>query len=440
MPGDFAILLLLTAVVAGATILRAVWKPERLPQLPVVAAAMWLYFYVFMAYAVAVEMGPLLPSGALALGQLIALASLVGLIVGSRLGMRRPGAASGTQVPQYAWGRLWWIGATLTVLGSVAHLAFITQKQIRWQETTAYWYLAFYVIYPGLACCLVARIKGSISHPAERPAVWALAAFAMFPHVAAARRGPLFPIVMVLVFLPNLVRRRTPKRTVILGALAGSAIVMLLFVAVRPWVYRSGESSLTAISAGDWSEALDSVSFEDVVLRKTRQETDNEFLYHCAMVKTNVETGVYQYGTGYLSLLTHWIPRRWWPSKPELGEGWFGNILHLIPTVTGWRMSIGASAGGLAEVFNQFGWFSPLFWGLLGWLAARMLRRARVEDDPRWVVAYIGVLCASHWLISQGFAAAFVPACVFQVVPWLAFRVVRVAPRKLMSREPPVGA
>jgi hypothetical protein len=70
---------------------------------------------------------------------------------------------------------------------------------------------------------------------------------------------------------------------------------------------------------------MERVSVSNVLLNKAMQEGDNEFLYHCCVVSACIELDRCQWGTGYLSLATHWIPRQWWPDKPVLATGWFGH-------------------------------------------------------------------------------------------------------------------
>jgi len=425
----FAALLTLTAGIVMWTLGAALRRPEKLYGFPAIVAAMSAYFYIVMAWAAAKDLAYLLPPGAMELGQLAALLMLCAVIAGWAVGMRRRRMdVTSTQSERiYDWNRLWLIGAVLLFAGSVSNYAFLTQAEIDWKNTSAYWYLFFHVTYPGMALCIVARIRGRLKHPMERLAFIGLVAFAMFPHIYSARRGPLFPMVVVLIFLPPLIRKSKPSRVVLLGSLAATAVAMLAFVAVRPIIYRGG-ATLNTISASAWGEAIGELTAESVLLGKTRKVSDNEYLYHCGQIFTNVELGLYQYGTGYLELFVHWIPRKWWPAKPVLGEGWFGDIMEMMPIVLGWRMSVGASVAGVADAFNQFGWASVLFWFGIAWATGRLLDAAKRHDEPRWAVAYIGILCATHLLVSQGFAAAFVPTAVYLAVPWIAFRL--CAPRR----------
>jgi|GEM_PF-1565517 len=423
----FVPLLVVTVGLAVWTVIRAVVQPQRLTTYPVVAASMWLYFYAFMAIQVFENLGHLLPPWTLEFGQALALTALVAILLGEKLAHRSRGPVSVRPLVEHqlAAGRLWGIGLGLILVGGVANYLFVHQESIDWEGTTAYWYLLFHVVYPGLALVLVAKEHGAGRSPASRALVFAATTFAVFPHLVAARRGPVFPLVMVLAILPGLLSKAPPRRIVVLGSLAAAGFLMLTFVAARPWVYGETGGSYTFSRSG-WSNALSALTPEDIVVGRTQRGSDNEFLYHCAMTGTSYELGLYQYGTGYLSLMTHWIPRSVWPEKPALGQGRFPGVVERIPLLTGWAMSSGAASGGVAETFAELGWGFIAVWLLLGWAMGCLHRTAKEGRDPRAAVAFVGVVCSSHWLISQGVAAAFVPTMIYLTVPAIAFRFARV--------------
>ena len=89
--------------------------------------------------------------------------------------------------------------------------------------------------------------------------------------------------------------------------------------------------------------------------------------------------------------------------------------------------------GGVADSFIQYGYLTPLFWIGFGWFVGRIYARAKLGNDPRWVWAYAGIVCVTHWLISQSIAAAYVPGIIFVLVPWVASAVFR-------KHQPPSGS
>ncbi len=85
----------------------------------------------------------------------------------------------------------------------------------------------------------------------------------------------------------------------------------------------------------------------------------------------------------------------------------------------------GAASGGVADTFREYGVFCPLFWFGLSWCLGFVYVRAVAGNNPRWLFCYVGFICATHWLVSQGFAASFVPLMYFQIVPIAVFTVLR---------------
>ena len=78
------------------------------------------------------------------------------------------------------------------------------------------------------------------------------------------------------------------------------------------------------------------------------------------------------------------------------------------------------------RTFDNYWFFFPLFWLALGYGAAAVYVGAFRRDSLRWKMHYVGILCATHWLISQCFAEAFVPAMIYQGAYLLAFRIATV--------------
>jgi hypothetical protein len=95
-----------------------------------------------------------------------------------------------------------------------------------------------------------------------------------------------------------------------------------------------------------------------------------------------------------------------------------------VEAATGFHLlGTGAASGGVADTFVQYGVLCPLFWFGLSWGMGAVYVRALMGNSPRWLFCYVGFICASHWLVSQGFAASFVPGMFFQAVPLIVFAV-----------------
>jgi hypothetical protein len=277
--------------------------------------------------------------------------------------------------------------------------------------------------YPGAALCIAAILRVPQQQRLFRTIVLSIAVgILQFPFVFAARRGPLFPAVIMLTFAPILFSGKRARRVVVLGALSGCGAVMLLFLAIRPFIY----TDTSNIREGGWQEGLSGLSTQDVIGSKGKYLGDNEYAYHCGAVLTLYRTGLYQYGTAYLNLLTHWIPHQFWENKPGLGVGSFPSVTPEIQNEMGWQMTPGASWGGACDAFEEFGFLSPLFWAALGYFAGRSYHQALSHRLGK-EITYLGFLSGSHWLVSQGFGAAFVPLCIF-IIPALVF--LRLARKK----------
>jgi hypothetical protein len=411
-----------TVGVCLAAIIQSWRSPIDFLGLPLVGCVIWLYFYGYLSYSALTKLSVMViadqPASTWEVGQLVALLALIGLLLGWYTGRRQVRRLDrGLPVPQYRYGRLWVLGITCLLVGIAAHRLFLAKEVSDREGTSAYWYLLFHLEYPGAALCVFVLTRARAERAWYRVALLALLiGFAMYPHVLNARRGPLYPMIVVLLYTVPLCARARPHRLAILGGLVTTGFVMLFFVTARPYIYHQGT----------WGDVMQNVSVDQVVTDKASRIEDNEFVYNCLLIATLRETGTYQYGTGYLALLTHWIPRQLWPDKPSQGQGWFPIALDRTEEVTGWSLTGGASAGGVAEVFNQLGWFSVLFWFFLGRVAARISAGALGSSDPKYAISLLGLLCAAHWMISQGFAEAFVPGMIYQLVPLLCFKWSRV--------------
>ncbi len=406
-----------TVLLCAWIIIEAVvFRPVRLLEWPFLACCMWAYFYGYMAYNAKLTLPAYLGNGMADIGQLMAFLCLIGLIAGWKIGTRLPiNLKPATQ--NYPYLLCWAAGFILILVGAVGNYSVYQAQDegaLNYRTASAYWYLLFYIGYPGLAIAIWATLK------TKSPATWwtllaltlgALVIFIM-PQVIGARRGPLYPAIIALLLVPPLTLRRPPNRLVYCGGLIGVGVVMLLFVQVRQTIY----------NGGSWSEAFQKLDVSSAVVDRGTEAEDNEYVNNCQLIATVYQNGKYQYGTGHLELLVHWVPHVLWPAKPGLGEGnySFNEMFDDVERSTGVRLlGTGAAFGGVADSFVQYGVLCPFFWlvlaTLIGWLYSAAVR----THSPWLMLAYVGFLCASHWLISQNVPSAFVPAMFFELVPVL---------------------
>lgn len=446
----FWVLVALTTLVCVWKVVGGIRTPERVLHWPFLASFMWLYFYVLMAFQAQIYLPEYLPEEWLPVAQLMPLACILGVIWGWDVALRNPPRLSGSK-KVFSPVRLWWLGAVLMVVGIVGTYslaraiaaATAAGERFDWSNATAYWYYLYYIGYPGTALALWAtlKLKGSAKFAAS-VALAALVITAIFPYIYSARRGPLFPLVLILLFLPYLATTRRPRPLLLITGLLLTGVTMFAFVRARDWIYKGGT----------WQDAFSAFTFENVVVQRTILAADNEYLNNVHMIGVLSENGKFYYGSGHAGLLLHWIPKRIWEGKPALGEGWYTHreLFDDINSEVGSRLiGGGAAAGGVAETFLQYGYFAPFFWFGLSWVMGRVYLRARGTGDPRWIASYVSCLATTHWLVSQSFTAAFVPAMIFQGTIVVAFLLSETAPttepgqdgrQAVLTRVPPAGS
>ncbi len=427
----FWILLVVTIVIIAIELIRGISGSSNILGLPVVAGTMWLYFYGYMAARVGTTLDYMLPSWSLEAGQMLALVSYSALLAGWYYKMNRRGyrVPRRMELDLNMARRVFACGVGLLIIAIIGQYTFFGQQVIDYKNTSNYWYLMFYAGYPGGALCLLALSSCPAMRRSAKPAaLGVLIVLLMWQHLLTARRGPIFPMVIVLCYVPYLVKGGRPNRGVVLGGLALAGFAMLVAVWARPYVYapfyRQADWTLQDRLDG-WRLAADTFAFQEVVDDRTTLASDNEFLYHCGALAVIWELGDYQYGTGYLTLLTHWIPRQLWPEKPVLQEGLFESHWYAeMHGRLGFGLSYGAAAGGAANAFEQLGLVVPVLWFAVGRFARFLFNGAIIERRPERIVQYTGFVCAFHWMVAQALGAMFVPACYYIVLPTMLLRIV----------------
>jgi len=424
-----------------------VFRPVRLLEWPFMACTMWLYFFGYMAYKAKMTLSAYLGNGMANIGQLMDFLCLIGLLAGWSAAMRLQVKWTVKQRPVYPYLLCWLTGFGLVVLGAIGSYSVVQageEGDLNFQTASAYWYLLYYIGYPGLAIAMWAalKFKPPLSYILMGVTFAALVVF-LYPYLAGARRGPVFPAIILVLLVPPLTLRRPPNRLLYCGGLIGVGVFMLLCLQIRTTIY----------SGGTWSEALQKLNVEDAVVERGDEAYDNEYINNCQVIATVNDSGKYEYGTGHLGLFLHWVPRAFWPDKPVLGQGVYYSDKERfddIEKITGVSLlGFGASTAGVAESFVEYGYLCPLFWFLLAFGIGFVYLKAVRSGSPWWLFSYVGFLCSTHWLISQGFAPAFVPGMYFQLVPLGVlvmvglYRRLTAAPYKSGRRRPlpvPAGA
>ena len=154
--------------------------------------------------------------------------------------------------------------------------------------------------------------------------------------------------------------------------------------------------------------------------------SDNEYYNHCLLVAADLQTGCYQYGSTHYAVLLNWIPRQLWADKPQRNQGLFPSAMHMLPGGRQHNLGHGGAWGPVADSFDNYWFFFPIFWFLIGYGVAALFVRGFIENSLRWKMHYVGVLCATHWFIAQCLPEAFVPGMIYQAAYFLAFRFAAV--------------
>lgn len=404
---------------------------------------MFAYFYIVQAGIVATSLSDRISPEFLALGQLVALLSLIGGLWGWYRGSAGSIRVDTREKSEDNPQTLWYLALGAIVIGLIGQYTlfssgFLQQGQLATGEVSGYWYMLFHVAYPGLAIA-IALVSRRPEFRTGGPALLliVLSFLLMYPWIIAARRGPLFPFVVVVIYSYYLMRPQLVNRAVVIGSLAAAGVAMLLLFTIRDYT----NTSIIKFN----EERLRQATAMDIITGKAYEESDNEYLYHCVYVGSYMETDRFQWGTSYLSLMTHWIPRSWWPEKPALAQGWLDPLSkEEMFAITGVWVTTGAAAGGVAETFVNLAWFTPLGWAAIGWMMGRVYLFGRRHPNRVGPMIYVGMLAGLHWLISQGFGAAFVPIAIYVTVPILIYAIagkrraaIRTAPRPVVRM--PVG-
>lgn len=412
-----------TLCVCGWQITQAVLKPKLLLEWPFLVSVMWLYFYVYMAYAVVIEAEGYITDYALILGQLMPLLSLGGILLGWNLAKPEDPERAVPYAKLNNPLTIWWIGIALVIVGAAGGYKLQADRLAaggvaNFEGKSAYVYMLFYIGYPGMALALwvVSRWQGMES----KWTMWGTTVLAivifLIPHILYLRRGPTFPAIMLLLLVPSLARKKAPNPVVYISGLALLGIALLVYVQLRTIMYNEGT----------WNDAFAAVNVKESVTERNKSVTDNEFVNNCHIIEALANNGKYQYGTGHMSLFLHWIPRDWWKGKPALGEGYYtyDEFFEDVAASSGMKLlGGGAAACGVADSFLQYGFLCPFFWMGLSWLASKAFWKGSHYGEIVWMQAYIAFVIASHWLISQGFSAAFVPLVIFLIIPIVILRL-----------------
>ncbi|PWU09038.1 MAG: hypothetical protein C5B50_28225 [Verrucomicrobia bacterium] len=423
--GQFWLCWIATVLLAGWQLVRLWFKPREATGFAAIVCLMWLYFYGYLPYECVRSFPDAFPIKIWTIGQFISLVALAAFLAGWHwrlLSVRRRPAVQ-QEPPRFDFTKLWWAGVALMVIGLVGWKSFLASGRDA-DDTSAYWYLLITLAYPGMAICVTVLALSPRHRTVLNFAILAILVYlVVFPFLICARRGPTFVTIISVTMAWFLVRPRLPKPGVILGVFVAAGLLIMFIYTARRSVY----------SEGTWEEFLDTVTVEEVIVDRAAKTSDNEFFNHCLALEANLRTGLYQYGTAHLAMLVHWVPRSFWPGKPMRGRGFFPTALYAVETEYHHNVGYGGAIACVEDTFDEYGYFFPFFWLIIGYGTACFFAKTYETNDLRWKLHYLGLLSASHWFVAQNFPESFVPFCFFQAAYWAAFKFSRMKPQKVRN-------
>ena len=129
------------------------------------------------------------------------------------------------------------------------------------------------------------------------------------------------------------------------------------------------------LSSGfSWQDAVRIGSSNVIEDRRSKELADNEFVNHAIQIEANLKTGMYQYGTVHLGMLTHWIPRAIWPGKPQRSMGLYPLARDHYKPGFYTNLGHGGAWGPVADSFDNYWYYCIVFWYLIGWGAVALYR------------------------------------------------------------------
>jgi hypothetical protein len=155
-----------------------------------------------------------------------------------------------------------------------------------------------------------------------------------------------------------------------------------------------------------------------------QRTTGNEFIYHCAAIRTVIANGKYAVGLDWIYRITiHIIPRILWRDRPVWAS--LGITPQEVAAQTGFWRSPGAAMGVIADMYTQFGVVSLVAFFVLGKVLRQLHDRA-LHDHSLSTLCFYSVCHALFFnLFAQDFGQILVPVAyaMFPVsVYWLISR------------------
>ena len=280
------------------------------------------------------------------------------------------------------------------------------------------------LIYPGFAIALSTALRTS------RPFAWLAAIVgAIIPMQAAifsGRREDTVQFLLTLALTLYYQRKIKPSRLVIIFC-----IVFAMLAIPATGTYRS------IAKARDWSQInqIDLVgNFESYLNGESVLELRNAAM----VIGATQLSGRYEYGEAYWDQLVF----RFVPAQ-LLGQGFKDGLMFETSderaqselSVVGYAIPGGSTITGMADSFQQFGWFGCLFFAAAGFLF-KSLFRATLQPNATFVQLFYILIATSAMRAVTHQTLDFLPGLLYYLVfMGLLFLYVRVPMQRAKKRR-----
>lgn len=256
-----------------------------------------------------------------------------------------------------------------------------------WESTSAYIYNLPILLFPAIYLVFADRVlRGGWHGPVVLAALGVLALVA-FQTVAFGNRGDTIRLMLITATLLLAFKERSLASLFVSGlVLAAGITAVSLFPYLRSALHLDAEHTA--------SEAL------GALFETHSQVSGNTLFVGAAFIAVIDARDTFNHGLSWIYFFVNFVPRFLWADKPYgLGLNWW----TLMDQHTEWEVAMGSAAGGVADAFFQFGWFSPLVWLVAGFAGGRIWARLEARRDIVSGGYLVGFLVGLTYAVLQDF-------------------------------------
>ncbi|MGA2176579.1 MAG: O-antigen polymerase [Verrucomicrobiota bacterium] len=326
--------------------------------------------------------------------------------------------------------RLGTVGLVLAVIGVAGEIRFIqlsggvedyfsaARGAGDYEHVSAYVYGARWLLFPGVAFLLAAGMKKKAWHG---PGIVLLAVMAAYNLLLGQRSG-IFAVAILGLYCAMLWRRKIPN--LITVAAVGCVLAVLLgFVKLTRDDYHLGSDfkrSKELLQSLDAGAVLELATANFAVIKDKEDPSHmSEIVLFAGFIKTIPSEVDYDYFVFYTAFLYKWIPRVWWPDRPDPSKEKVVELDRLL----GKTHRTGSTPTILGMYYLHLGYLSVFFMAALTgyYLGVIDSFGRRAMTHPAAAVVFVtlsnGVLSMPMGLGPLASMSSLLP---FSIVPMLA--------------------